>query len=317
MVTNYSFVSVPHNAVIMSVSDGKRQMTVTEPICNVTAKMMTQLKKGDVEAIKKYLISEASLKNKLDRSALVLESALRQIDTVTESIDKKIGILDYFELCAEKELLEITKNPQSVRSRRNRVVNNCLRKFLEHIGRPDETLDKINPAFIRELDEWLTERNAGVNTRQYYLRRISAFYRRAVKAGLVLDTKPFEEVLLPTKELGKYAAQTYNPLTPEHIEALRNFDVPKRYADARRLILAIHDRRLTAKEALIALDEENGDNPCLYASAPRPIDNIDMTLRSTINNHIVALNRLLSLPKGTLTLTHLKALNKTESKLHG
>lgn len=316
MVTNYSFVSVPHNAVVMSVSDGKRHLTVTEPMGKVSAKMMVLLEKGDVAAIESLLIKDAALKNKLDRSALVLESALRQIDTVTESIDKKIGILDYFELCAEKEEREITKNPQSVRSRRNRVVNNCLRKFLEYIGRPDETLDKINPTFISEFDEWLKERNAGVNTRQYYLRRIAAFYHRAVKAGLVLDAKPFEGAMVPAKELGKYSVLNANPLKPEHIEALRILEIPERYADARRLILAIYDRGLTAKDALIALDQDNGGKPCLYPDVPRPIDNLPQSLRSTINNHIVALNRLLALPKGTLSLTHLKALNKTESKLH-
>lgn len=313
MVTNYSFVSFPQNAVVMSVSDGKRQMTVTEPVGKVTSKMMTLLKKGDLEAIESFLVKESSLKNKLDRSALVLENALRQIDIVTESIDKKIGIMEYFELCAEKEEREITKDPQSVRSRRNRVVNNCLRKFLDHIGRPDETLDKINPAFIREFDEWLRERNAIVNTRQYYIRRISAFYYRAVKAGLVLDARPFEGAMVPAKELGRHSVLNDNPLKPEHIEALRQFEPPKRYADVRRLILAIYDRGLTAKEALIALDKENGDKPCLYPDVPRPIDNLPESLRSTINNHIVAINRLLGLPKGTLSITHLKALNKKAS----
>ena len=309
MITSYNFVSVPQNTVVMTVSDGKRQMSVTEPIGNVTTRMMAQLKNGDIEAIEHFLTGKATLKTKLDRSAMVLEDALRQIDIVSESIDRGISILEYFEVCSQKEL-EITKDPKSVRSRRNRVVNNCLKKFLNHIGRPNETLNKINADFIAEFDNWLKGRNTILATRQYYIRRVAAFYHRAVKAGLVLDTRPFEAILVPIKDLDKYATHAKNPLKPEHIKALRRLEAPARFADARRLVLTIYDRGLTTKEALITLDKENGDKPCLYPDIPRPITNMGGAFSSPINNHLVALNRLLALPKGTLTLTNLKALSK-------
>jgi len=81
MTLSYRFITVPQNSIVMTVSDGKRQLSVTEPIGATPD--MTVLRNGDLDATERFFRENATLKNKLDRTARILDTALQQIDTTS------------------------------------------------------------------------------------------------------------------------------------------------------------------------------------------------------------------------------------------
>lgn len=209
MTLSYRFITVPQNSIVMTVSDGKRQLSVTEPI-DATPDM-TALRNGDLDATERFFRENATLKNKLDRTARILNTALQQIDTTNTSIDRPTGILEYFNRVIQEETaLHGTRRGDKIS--KYRAGLKAFTKFLEEVHRTDETVDNLDSAMMTDFDRWMQRRQLLLTTREFYIRRISALYSRAVRAGLVLDAHPFDAPLRALTSLRQRADST--TLTP-------------------------------------------------------------------------------------------------------
>lgn len=194
MVSFFRFITIPQNAVVMTVSDGKRQLAVTEPLGAVSPGDLAALRDGDTDAQERFFRDNAALKSKLDRAADILGDALRQIDTTNTSIDSRIGILEYFNRVIEQEA-KLHGTRRGDRISKYRAGVKALAKYLAETGRTAETLDCLDADLMAGFDAWMQRRRLLRTTREFYIRRISALYSHAVRDGLILDARPFDAPL--------------------------------------------------------------------------------------------------------------------------
>lgn len=182
-----------------------------------------------------------------------------------------------------------------------------LTEYLRETQREHAPLSELDSEMMRSFDSWMKSRRLILSSRQFYLKRLAAMYRRAVKAGNVYDTKPFDGLIVGKADLEKETAERPNPLTAAHLKQLETLDLPERYEDTRRLILEMAANGSTALQTLQAIDADPQQRN-LYPDLPRPLVKMTGPLNIRINNHLIALSHRLNLPSGILTLTNLRRL---------
>lgn len=194
MTLSYRFITIPQQAVVMTVYDGKRQLTVTEPLGDLAPGDLAAVRDGDPEALERFFAARPQLHSKLDRAADILGDALRQIDTNNTSVDRRIGIIEYFNQVIEQEA-SIHGTRRGDKISKYRAGLKALEKYLSETGRTAETLDRLDTDLIAGFDAWMQRRRLLRTTREFYIRRISALYSHAVRDGLILDARPFDAPL--------------------------------------------------------------------------------------------------------------------------
>lgn len=109
-----------------------------------------------------------------------------------------------------------------------------LRRFWDAIRKGDEdmTVNEVTPHLMEQYQQFLRRRDLTMNTVSFYMRRLRAVYRRAVRSGLVSDCQPFSTVYTGIAKTQKRA------LTMNDIRTLKclHLDDP-RQALARDLFL--------------------------------------------------------------------------------
>ena len=308
MTLGYRFISIPQESVVLTVSDGRRQLSVTEPIGPVDPDLMPLLLNDNPAAVARFLSSRPLLKSKLDRAADILGDALANIGTAGESIDRRTGILPYLESVLQDETLRAGDRRAS-KVEKYRTAINTFTRFLRDAGLADETLDNLDADMADGFDRWMQQRKILPSTREFYLRRILAIYNRAVRDGLVLDSRPFGTVLRNVSLLKKAPAgkPRRNPLQPPLLERLRHMDIPRSLHDARGVIMSIYDRGIRFREAVNLRDPATG-SLLYYPHVDREAPHIYSLLNSRFTRQSSLLSDLLNLPPGVLTLTNLRDL---------
>ena len=308
MTLGYRFISIPQESIVLTVSDGRRQLSVTEPLGPVDPDLMPLLLNDDPTAVARFLSSRPLLKSKLDRAADILRSALTSIGTAGESIDRRTGILPYLESVLRDETLRAGDRRAS-KVEKYRTAINTFTRFLRDAGLAHETLDNLDEDIAAGFDRWMQQRGILPSTREFYLRRILAIYNRAVRDGLVLDARPFGTVLRSVSLLKKAPAgkPRRNPLQPPLLERLRHMDIPRSLHDARGVIMSIYDRGIRFREAVNLRDPDTG-SLLYYPHVDREAPHIYSLLNSRFTRQSSLLSDLLDLPPGVLTLTNLRNL---------
>ena len=308
MTLSYRFISIPPESVVLTVSDGRRQLTVTEPLGPVDPDVMSALLNDDPAAVASFLSSRPLLKSKLDRAAAILGDALTNIGTAGESIDRRTGILPYLDAVLQDET-QRAGDRRASKVEKYRTAINTFTRFLQDAGLADETLDNLDADMAEGFDRWLQRRNILPSTREFYLRRILAIYNRAVRDGLVLDARPFGTVLRSVSALKKAPADKprRNPLQPRLLERLREMDIPRSLHDARGVIMSIYDQGIRFREA-VDLRDPNTGTLLYYPHVDRETPHIYSLLNSRFTRQSSLLSTLLNLPPGVLTLTNLRNL---------
>ena len=309
MTLSYRFISIPQESVVLAVSDGRRQLTVTEPIGPVDPDLMPLLLNDDPAAVARFLSSRPLLRSKLDRAADILGDALADIGTSNESIDRRTGIVPYLDAVLQDET-ERAGDRRASKVEKYRTAINTFTRFLEDSGLVRETLDNLDPSMAEAFDRWMQERNILPSTREFYIRRISAIYNRAVRDGHVPDARPFDKVienLSHLKQTQTPAVPRHNPLQPLLLEKLRYMDIPRSLHDARGVIMSIYDRGIRFREAVNLRDPNTGTH-LYYPHVDRDVPHILALLSSRFTRQASTLSTLLNLPPGVLTLTNLRTL---------
>ena len=308
MTISCRFISIPKESVVLAVSDGRRQLTVTEPIGHVDPDVMSALLNDDPAAVAAFLSSRPLLRSKLDRAAAILGDALTNIGTAGESIDRRTGIVPYLDAVLQDET-QRAGDRRTSKVEKYRTAINTFTRFLDDAGLAAETLDNLDEDIVAAFDRWMQQRNILPSTREFYLRRILAIYNRAVRDGLVLDARPFESVLRNISALKKAPADKprRNPLQPRLLEKLREMDIPRSLHDARGVIMSIYDRGIRFREAVNLRDPQTG-SLLYYPHVDRETPHIYSLLNSRFTRQSSLLSTLLDLPPGVLTLTNLRQL---------
>ena len=309
MTLGYRFISIPQESVVLTVSDGRRQLTVTEPIGPVDPDLMPLLLNDDPAAVASFLSSRPLLKSKLDRAADILRAALANIGTADESIDRRTGIIPYLNSVLKDETLRAGDRRAS-KVEKYRTAINTFTRFLRDARLEDETLENLDATLADRFDRWMQERNILPSTREFYIRRISAIYNRAVRDGHVPDAHPFDKVienLSLLKQTQTSATPRHNPLQPPLLERLRHMDIPRSLHDARGVIMSIYDRGIRFREAVNLRDPKTG-TLLYYPHVDRDVPHILALLSSRFTRQASTLSTLLDLPPGVLTLTNLRNL---------
>ena len=309
MTLSYRFISIPQESVVLAVSDGRRQLTVTEPVDPVDPDLMSALLNDDPAAVAAFFSSRPLLRSKLDRAADILGAALANIGTAGESIDRRTGIIPYLDTVLQDET-ERAGDRRASKVEKYRTAINTFTRFLEDSSLADETLDNLDPAMADSFDRWMEQRNILPSTREFYIRRISAIYNRAVRDGHVPDAHPFDKVienLSLLKQTQTSATPRHNPLQPPLLERLRHMDIPRSLHDARGVIMSIYDRGIRFRDAVNLRDPKTG-SLLYYPHVDRDVPHILALLSSRFTRQASTLSTLLDLPPGVLTLTNLRNL---------
>lgn len=205
MTTDYRFISIPAPAIVMTLSDGKRQLSVTEPIPRMAKADMSRLQNSDPFALESFFSAHPAIRAKLDSTASILSTALRNIDTASTAVDRPTGILEYLRDVLRQETA-LAGNRRTSKVSKYRASINTLARFLGDRGRSTETLANLDADMISDFDRWMQRRDISIATREFYLRRLLALYHRAVREGILLDARPFDPTLRALK------ASTLSPL---------------------------------------------------------------------------------------------------------
>jgi hypothetical protein len=186
MIINYSFSSFPQRSVILTATDGHRQISVTEPVVEITAKEWKELENGGPEQL---LASCPLLSQKLRQTEQLLASTLQSIQRSSQAIDSGKGFIAY-----GRELIETLK-PDPANKSRIRKYADCLSRFSGHLrtrGLNDINLADLSATDVYDFTEALTADGCKPSTISFYCRILKAIHRTAIRASLINPSNPFK-----------------------------------------------------------------------------------------------------------------------------
>lgn len=185
MIINYSFASFPQRSLILTATDGHRQISVSEPIEGLSATDWQRIESLGPEHL---LASNPQLGQKLRRTEQLLADTLQSIQRNNSAIDSGRGFIAY-----GRELIAALKADPANHSR-TRKYSATLSTFAGHLrtqGIDDIPLADLSAAHIDDFCAALRSGERKEATVSFYCRILKAIYNTAVRAGLITSSAPF------------------------------------------------------------------------------------------------------------------------------
>lgn len=204
MTVDYRFTSSPQRAVILEVSDGSRQLSVTEPLNGISQQNWDAFERSGFKHPGEFIASQQHLSDKLKQSEAILGETLRRIQTATNACDHPLGIVEYGQQLVAR-MRQTTPLPTS----RIRKYTTTLRRFAAYLrstGLPDLPLNRFDTTDVGEFSHHLESQKISTTSIGFYNRILAAIYNRAVAENLITDLHPFRNTptyTITTAELGK------------------------------------------------------------------------------------------------------------------
>ena len=189
MIFNYSFSSFPQRSVILTATDGNRQISVTEPVSGLTA---GQWKRYEQAGPEQFLAEYPQMRQKLSQTEPLLAAALQSIERNNSAIDSGRGFIAY-----GRELIAELKPDPANRSRIRKYAD-CLSRFagfLSTRGLSDVPLAELSAAHVADFIAALTADGCKPSTISYYCRILRAIHRTAIRAALINPSNPWTNPL--------------------------------------------------------------------------------------------------------------------------
>lgn len=191
MTVDYQFTSFPTRSVTTTASDGRFRVAVSLPVDDVARNDWQRFEGSGFANPEHFINSHTRLKEKLSRSILILETALRQINTSNTALDSGQGFVAYGRALAES--LRCEPGTESRRRKYTSVLRR-FERFLADQGRDDVMLASLDSDIIDRFNRNLADQHMMATTIGFYNRILHAIYNTAVREGLVVEADPFANV---------------------------------------------------------------------------------------------------------------------------
>ncbi|MBE6304303.1 MAG: hypothetical protein E7082_00050 [Bacteroidales bacterium] len=188
MIVNYSFSSFPQRSVIITATDGDRQISVTEPIGEMSAPQWSAFEQAGYASPEQFITDWNSLLQKLRHTEQLLAATLRSIQRTHSAIDSGQGIIAY----GRALIASLKADPAN--ASRTRKYSATLTTFAGHLrtlGLTDINLADLSAAHIDQFTAALRAGGRKEATVSFYCRILQAIYNTAVRTGLINSTSPF------------------------------------------------------------------------------------------------------------------------------
>ena len=188
MIVNYSFSSFPQRSVIITATDGDRQISVTEPIDGVTAGEWKSFEKSGYTSPENHLPIWPLLSRKLRHTEQLLAVTLQSIQRSSSALTSGQGFIAY----GRSLIASLKADPAN--ASRTRKYADALSRFAGHLrtlGLTDINLADLSAAHIDRFTSDLRAGGRKEATVSFYCRILQAIYNTAVRSGLINSTSPF------------------------------------------------------------------------------------------------------------------------------
>lgn len=247
MTVDYKFSSYPVKCAIVSVSDGTGTLSMSYPLGRVSVADWKPFEKSGFANVDTFIATQEFLGEKLSAIAATLSNMLGVLGKTFKSIETQTGFAEYFKTYIDKEE---TEGCSEKRIDKFKISLAYLKSYLESLGMEDISLDKVDRDFIDGFYDFLLARNIKNTTVGTYLRFLRPIYNAAVREGLVMDAKPFDDSMINPRNMKPEASE--NDLTEQDIKKLKeaDFSDDAEQAEVRELLIAAYETGLGLNELI-------------------------------------------------------------------
>ncbi len=184
MTVNYTFSSYPRPAVVVTATDGRRRLSVTEPVDGIAEQAWKDFEQSGYADAECFISGNSLLQEKLRRTERIMADTLDRIHRDSRAIANGQGIAEYAAgLIAAMEA--------GSRATKYRNALSVLQKYLAAAGLPDISLAQFDTEAVDALCRYMRGRGLKESTVSFYCRILGAIYHTAVRQGLINDAAPF------------------------------------------------------------------------------------------------------------------------------
>lgn len=246
MIVNYSYLPSPTPGVAITVSDGKRCLSMVEPLEERYAAAWIEYNRSGLYAFESFLDSKKGLKDSYHKSADILASAL---DTISLNQNKACiskGLLEYAVIFLGR--INAAESPR--RHSNFGTLIGKLREFTAGMGCDDIALSEIDGNTIGRFVGFLETSGLMNTTVATYIRLLKALYNAAVREGVMPDAKPFGGMQLHALDIVPRPLGSL--LTDADVDTLRHADLAglDGLETARRILLTAYETGLNLSQIL-------------------------------------------------------------------
>lgn len=181
MLVEYKFTAFPQRAVVLSLTDGERQLSVKQPLEDVSANDWKWLGDNGFDSGQCPSPSIMRTMDKLRLAVEILKDSMSRLRQSESAVESGVGLLEY------------ARRPSAGRTMAGKYATavNRFAAFLAERGEEDIALFGVDVNVVRAFDDFLAREGVRPATVRFYNNIFRAVYNRAVKEGLVGRDNPF------------------------------------------------------------------------------------------------------------------------------